>query len=91
MLPFIGEWLPYFGVINQYNSFVEIPGQGSEVRRSATPSSRVSPVSDGTDSSIQHKKIVAVDIHAQGAGKELLIDCVILYASRFCYGVHVSV
>ena len=60
---------------------LEIPGQRSEVRRSATPSSSISPVSDRTDSSIQHKK-VAVDI--QGAGKESRIDCVILYVSRCC-------
>ncbi|XP_064386718.1 tudor domain-containing protein 1-like isoform X2 [Halichondria panicea] len=43
---------------------LEIPGQRSEVRHSATLSSSISPVSDRTDSSIQHKK-VAVDI--QGA------------------------
>ncbi len=58
-------------LVAQYYSSIEVPGQGSEVRRLATPSSRVSPVSDGTDSSIQHKKIVAMDI--QGAGKESLL------------------
>ncbi len=77
MLPFIVNGFRIFWWLsNQYNhSFIEhleIPGQRSEVRRSATPSS---PVSDTTDSSTQHKK-VAVDI--QGAGKESRINCVIL-------------
>ena len=80
MLPFIVNGFRIFWWLsNQYNySFIEhleIPGQRSEVRRSATQSSSVSPVSDTTDSSTQHKK-VAVDI--QGAGKESRINCVIL-------------